>query len=234
MVSYRWAGVGIDRPYRSDQAGDDRDRLEETQELTRPPGGRDYPSQPLTNQEIERQNKVYRGELRWNGQDWVESEPYDHVQRHDRAERMVREVELQASTRELPDARDVLPNLRWAELDRRKLSEYSLNPGHPHNAGKAEGWRALGYDVDDPRARHEAAQDLRDLICDELLVRGKVALTRDTPFGPEHKILNGFIGPNGAHATLVTCWIVEDQGDRGFPRFTTAWVELHRDKETER
>lgn len=184
----------IDRPQEDDQPGDQRDRPAETRELTHPPGGRDYSAQPLTGLEIERQNRVYRGELRWNGRDWVESEPYDHVQRHDRAERMFREVELEASTRELPDAQDVLPNLHRAELDRRKFSEYSLKPDHPYNAGKAQGWRALGYDVDNPRARDEAAQDLHDLICDELLVRGKVAQTRDTPFGLEHRVLNGFIG----------------------------------------
>ena len=230
MVSCWCTGMGVDRPQRADQPGDDADWSAETWEMTRPSGGRDYVSQPPTGQEIERQNKIYRGELRWNGQDWVESEPYDHILRRDRAERMVREVRLYATTQELPDARDVLPNLRWAELDRRKFSEYSLNPGHPHNAGKAEGWRTLGYDVDDPRARQEAAQDLRDLICEELLLHGKVAQTRDTPFGPEHKVLNGFIGPNGTHATLVTCWIVEDQSDRGFPRLTTTWVELHREE----
>jgi hypothetical protein len=164
----------------------------------------------------------------------VESEPYDHVQRQDRAYRMTREVELPAHVRELPDARDVLPNLHWAEIDRRKFSEYSLKPDHPQNNGKAEGWRALGYDVDNPQARREAAQDLRDMIADELLRRGKVAETRDTPFGPTHKILNGFIGPNGKHATLVTCWLVADQGERGFPKLTTTWVQPHRDKETER
>lgn len=224
----------IDRPREENQPGDERDRLAETQELRPSQDRPDNPLQPPSGLGIEQQNKVYRGELRWNGQHWVESEPYDHVQRHDRAERMLRDVELRASAQELPDARDVLPNLHWTELDRRKFSEYSLNPGHPHNGGKAEGWRALGYDVDNPRARHEAAQDLRDLICDELLAHGKVAQTRDTPFGSEHKVLNGFIGPNGAHATLVTCWIVEDQDGRAFPRLTTAWVELHREKETER
>ena len=50
--------------------------------------------------------------------------------------------------RDLPDARDVLPNIELAELDERKLSDYSMNPEHPGNNGKAEGWRALGYDVD--------------------------------------------------------------------------------------
>jgi hypothetical protein len=226
--------MGIDRPHGDGHPGDSPDASAEMQEPRRPQLSRDYSYQPLTEREIERQNQVHRGELRWNGQDWGESEPYDHVQRHDRAERMTREVELPASARDLPGTRDILPNLNWAELDHRKFSEYSLNPDHPHNGGKAEGWRALGYDVDSSQARHEAAQDLRGIIRDELLVCGKVAETRDTPFGPMHKILNGFIGPNGRHATLVTCWLVEDQGDRGFPKLTTAWVQLHRDKETER
>jgi hypothetical protein len=150
-------GMGIDRPRGDDHPGDDRSA--ETRELWHSQGARDYASQPLTAQEIERQYKVYRGELRWDGQGWVESEPYDHVQRGDRAKRMTQEAEFPASARDLPDARDVLPNLRWAELDSRKFSEYSLNPGHPQNKGKAEGWRALGYDVDNPQARHEAAQE---------------------------------------------------------------------------
>ena len=226
--------MAIDRPQASDSPGDGLDRSAETRELDDGHIGRDYSAQPLTDREIGQQNKVYRGELRWNGQTWVESEPYAHVQRSDRAERMAREVELRGNARDLPDARDILPNLHRTEVDRRKFSEYSLNPDHPGNAGKAEGWRALGYDVDNPKARQEAAQDLREIIRDELLVRGKVAKTRDTPFGPMHTILNGFIGPNGKHATLVTCWLVADQGDRNFPTLTTAWVELHRGKETER
>lgn len=152
----------------------------------------------------------------------------------DRAERMSREVELPSSARDLPDAREIMPNLHLAELDRRKFSDYSLNPDHPHNGGKAEGWRALGYDVDNLQARHQAAQELREIICDELLTRGKVADTRDTPFGPMHKILNGFIGPNDKHATLVTCWLVEEQSGHSFPKLTTVWVQIHRDKETER
>ena len=147
---------------------------------------------------------------------------------------MTREVDLPARVRNLPDAREILPNLRLAEVDRRKFSEYSLNPGHPHNGGKAEGWRALGYDVDSPQARGDAARDLREIIRDELLARGKVAEARDTPFGPTYKVLSAFSGPNGRHATLVTCWLVESQPDRSYPKLTTVWVQLHRDKETPR
>jgi hypothetical protein len=59
--------------------------------------------------------------------------------RRERAEQISREVELPASVRDLPEAREILPNLHLTEIDRRKFSEYSLNPGHPHNNGKAEG-----------------------------------------------------------------------------------------------
>jgi hypothetical protein len=153
---------------------------------------------------------------------------------HERAEQISREVELPASTRDLPEARDILPNLHLVEVDRRKFSEYSLNPDHPQNNGKAEGWRALGYDVDSPQARNDAAQDLHEVIRDELLACGKVVETRDTKYGPTHRVLSPFIGPNGRHATLVTCWIVDSQPDHSHPKLTTAWVQPHRDKETPR
>lgn len=162
-----------------------------------------------------------------------EQHPRVHAgDRRERAEQISREVELPASVRDLPEAREILPNLHLVEVDKRKFSEYSLNPDHPHNNGKAEGWQALGYDVENPQARNDAAQDLHDMIRDELLARGKVVETRDTKYGPTYRVLNPFIGPNGRHATLVTCWIVESQPDHTHPKLTTAWVQPHRDKET--
>jgi filamentous hemagglutinin len=167
----------------------------------------------------------------------AESEQHPRVQaadRHERAEQTSREVELPASVRDLPEAREILPNLHSVEVDRRKFSEYSLNPDHPNNNGKAEGWRALGYDVDSPQARSDVAQDLHEVIRGELLACGKVVETRDTKYGPTYRVLSPFIGPNGRHATLVTCWIVESQPDNSHPKLTTAWVQPHRDKETPR
>ena len=152
--------------------------------------------------------------------------------RRERAEQISREVGLPASVRELPEAREILPNLHLVEVDKRKFSEYSLNPDHPNNNGKAEGWRALGYDVDSPQARSDAAQDLHEVIRDELLTCGKVVETRDTKYGPTYRVLNPFIGPNGTHATLVTCWIVESRSDPIHPKLTTVWVQPHQDKET--
>jgi len=152
----------------------------------------------------------------------------------DKAGRAARDAALPPGTRDLPDARDVLPNIQMAELDGRKLSDYSLNPEHPGNNGKAEGWRALGYDVDTPEGRRDAARELRGLICDELLERAKVAESRDTTYGPSHRVLSDLTGPNGRHANLVTCWLIEDRAGLSVPRLTTAWVQPHRVRETER
>jgi hypothetical protein len=158
----------------------------------------------------------------------------DRRQREDKAGKAARDDALPSGTRDLPDARDVLPNIQMAELDDRKLSDYSLNPEHPGNNGKAEGWRALGYDVDNLEGRRDAARELRGLICDELLARGKVAESRDTAYGPSHRVLSDLTGPNGRHANLVTCWLIEDRAGLSVPRLTTVWVQPHRVKETER
>jgi hypothetical protein len=155
----------------------------------------------------------------------------DQARREGRAGR---DAALPRSTRDLPDARDVMPNIQMAELDGRKLSDYSLNPEHPGNNGKAEGWRALGYDVDNPDGRRDAARELRGLICDELLARGKVAESRDTAYGPSHRVVSDLTGPNGRHANLVTCWLIEDCAGLSVPRLMTVWVQPHRVKETER
>lgn len=216
-----------------DRADDNRGEARETPEVVRQSYRRDSPAEPMTQRDIEVENKVYRGELRWRCDRWVESQPYDYVQREDRAKRMLDEVKLPGRVRELPDARDVIPNIGAAEIDRRKFNDYSMNPQHPGNGGKADGWRALGYQVDDPGARQDAAADLRDLISSHLLWNGKVEESRETPYGRHYKVLNGFIGTNDRHATLVTCWRVAEPGDSGRPQLVTTWVQPHRDKESD-
>ena len=156
----------------------------------------------------------------------------DDSQPIDTAWQPTRGADLPANAWDLPEARDVLPNLKLAEIDERKFSEYSLNPGNPQNRGKAEGWRELGYDVDDPRARQQAASELRDLTLGELLMNGKVAAARDDSYGYRLRVISGITGPNGRNATLVTCWRIEDRSGTSVPRLITNWVQPHRDKET--
>jgi uncharacterized protein DUF6883 len=221
----------VDGPSSGDDQPHGADRPHEGRELGESSHSRDYLTQPPTAAETEATRKAVRGEIRWNGSAWVEFEPYDHIKLRDRVDRMAADVELPDKVDELPNARDVMPNLHRVEIDKRKFSEYSLNPEHPQNGGKAEGWRALGYDVDDPAERQRAAQDMRDLIGQGLLGDGKVARTDPAPDGERHRVLNGFIGPNERHATLVTCWLVADEGERSHPRLTTTWVQPHKDTE---
>ena len=148
------------------------------------------------------------------------------------AQRPTRGADLPVNARELPNARDVLPNLERAEIDERKFSEYSMNPRHPDNKGKADGWRALGYDVDNLQARREAARELRDLTLEESLANGKVTEVRKDSYGPRPRVISGITGPNGKNATLVTCWLIEDRSGTAIPRLITTWVQPHRDKET--
>jgi hypothetical protein len=52
--------------------------------------------------------------------------------------------------------------------------------------------------------RAEDAAELRDLICLHLLPEGRVVAAKQTSDGDDYRVVNGFIGPNGRHGTLVT------------------------------
>jgi hypothetical protein len=68
----------------------------------------------------------------------------------------------------------------------------------------------------------------------ELLVSGRVEKIRDNGYGPSHTVLSGFTGPNGRHATVVSCWLIEDREGVSVPKLTTTWAQPHRDKESGR
>lgn len=223
----------IDRPGAGDRPGEGRDRPRETGNLRSPGHGLDT-ARMMTPDEVAREAKKYRGELRYDHdkREYVESEPYDWAKKQDRLDRM-RAVELPERVRDLPRARDVMPeDLRWnwAEIDKGKLFDYSMNAEHKDNRGKAEGWEKLGYDVRDREARRAAAWEVADLAgC--LLPGGHVKGTHETPHGTRYTVVNGFIGPNGRSANLVTGWFIEGERDRKYPRLVTVWVQPHRDKE---
>lgn len=225
--------MGIDRPRggsdRSPEGGE-RPRETNTNLWTPRPGW----GQPPTTESIERQKLITRGELRYNhntGQ-YEKSEPHDWVKKEDLVARM-REVELPKRIQDYPLAWDMLPadlHWNWADIDRRKFHEYSMNPEHADNRGKANGWEALGYNVRDPEARDEAAWEVVD-ITRMLLPYGHVESTRESDYGTKYAVVNGFIGPNDRTANLWTSWMVEGERDRKYPRLVTVWVQPHRNKE---
>lgn len=181
----------------------------------------DQPGSPERDARMDRYAALLRP-----GPDACRGVPDEHEKRVDRAERMEREVILPDRVRGCPRGWDVLPegSLLY-KVDHRKFSEYSLNPGHPDNNGKAAGWRAVGYNVDDPAARAEAAEDLAE-ICRMMAPRGWAVKIDETPSGRRHRVLSGFIGPNGAHGTLNSCWLVSGESTR----LATVWMQPHREK----
>lgn len=220
--------MGIDSPRGGrDRPAEDRPDRRPDNPVDRRLWARDI-TDPPTPAEVETERLRYRGELRWNGDRYETSEPYDWARRDDLKNRILKEVELPERTRELPAAGDVLPSA-FAEIDRRKLTSYSLNAEHPQNGGKAAGWATLGFQIDTPDKREDAAEDIIGMTR-VLLPHGKVDQVKETPFGNTYKVLNGYIGPNGQHGTLVSCWMIDGQGDQARPRMTTTWMQPHKDR----
>jgi hypothetical protein len=117
-------------------------------------------------------------------------------------------------------------NVDRAQVDPRKLADYSMNPDHPQNNGKARAWATVGYDVTNMAQRREDGAQLGQLISRDLLPDGRVALVRSTPDGDHYRVVNGFTGPNGRPGTLVTCWRLPP-GELAEPRLLTAWLAVH-------
>jgi hypothetical protein len=182
-----------------------------------------------TKHEIELANKVLRGELRWDGQEWVESEPSEFAKRHDYVERVLREVNLSKTrdSHDWPRAGDVLTNVRWAEIDRRKLFDYSMNREHPQNRDKWQGWHELGWDVSTRERRIEQSFDIRNKVHD-LLPESRIELQRTTLWGVDYRVWSGLIGPNDRHATLITGW--REQFGQRSPRLVTIFLKVHREQ----
>jgi len=118
-----------------------------------------------------------------------------------------------------------LPNYTLAIIDPAKFTEYSMNPHHPENQGKAAGFKQLGYDVDTYEGRIFAMQhvvvQLRAKLKDSPAI-----ISRKTFYGPRYEARTEIIGPNGRTGTLVTLW----QYDIGtlVPRLLTNWLEIHQ------
>lgn len=94
-VKMATVGAGELGRYGVDRADGDPDDARAARELTRHPYPRDFAVvRPPTQWDIELQTKIFRGEVRWDGDCWVESQAHDYVQREDRARRMKGEVTL--------------------------------------------------------------------------------------------------------------------------------------------
>lgn len=106
-----------------------------------------------------------------------------------------------------------LPNAEMAVVEREKITDYLLDPGHPDNGGKATFFMALGYNRD-------RWSLLADALC-RLAMTTEVAKRMETAHGIKY-VLDGIIGSSGGKPVGVrTIWIVDRGLDR--PRLVTAY-----------
>jgi HAMP domain-containing protein len=121
---------------------------------------------------------------------------------------------------------DPLPNAVNAEIDRRKFTEYSMNPNNPNNQDKWMAFAALGYDLRTAPDRAIAAQaiiaPLRQAILTAPALPGKIS-----PHGLRFKVATEIQGLNGRLGRLVTVWQIDQ--NREVPRLVTNWLEVYQD-----
>jgi hypothetical protein len=106
-----------------------------------------------------------------------------------------------------------LPNPAKAVVEREKVADYLLNPGHRFGASKARFFTHFGFRVE---AWEQLAQALRR--------HGQtrdVTKTRETGFGPRYEVEGKLDCPNGRRPRVRTVW----QMDEGAvaPRLITAY-----------
>lgn len=120
---------------------------------------------------------------------------------------------------------DPLPNVDKAEFDKAKFEQYSLNPDHPDNNGKWQGFEQLGYDVHSEAGRRAGAEDVSRQLREELPT-SPATRDRETSYGQRYEVRSDITGPNGGDGTLVSVWQVDNGCDN--PRMITNWAEVHR------
>lgn len=220
--------MGIDRPHGGSDRPSEVDRPRETT-LWSPRPGWDY-SRPLAHPEFTGNNRIAKGYSLETARSRLDNQ---HGKEYLLAE--MRQVELPQKVRDLPHASDVLPGgLERRKPAREKFDGYSMNPDHRDRDGnltsKHLGWEAIGFNVHDPGERGKAADYMTDLL-PSLILHGRVEAVRENPYGTRYTFLNGFIGPNGKHATIASSWILEEKDGCEGLRMTTVHARPHREKE---
>ncbi|MEA5510610.1 hypothetical protein VB715_12625 [Crocosphaera sp. UHCC 0190] len=118
---------------------------------------------------------------------------------------------------------DPLPMARYAEIDPRKFTEYSMNPSNPNNQGKSKAFQALGYNIDSPQSRQIAVQLIINQIRSELEQISAI-LDEPSPYGTRFTVIISITGLNNRKGKLVTKWQIDN--NQTIPRLITNWLEV--------
>jgi hypothetical protein len=94
-----------------------------------------------------------------------------------------------------------VPNADKARIERRKISEYLLNPGHKRGGTKARLLLSFGYKRIEP-GRLESDLRAQHLVLD-------VAAARMTEFGERFEIWGPILTPGGRRVTCRSIWQID-------------------------
>jgi hypothetical protein len=100
-------------------------------------------------------------------------------------------------------------------VEREKITEYLLNPGHPENGGKARFFAALGFQRGDWATLGAAFRSLA--------LGSSVVKRLDSAHGEKYVVDGQIESPSGRMLWVRTVWIV-DRG-RDAPRLVTAYPQ---------
>ena len=106
-----------------------------------------------------------------------------------------------------------LPNAHLAIVEREKVADYLLNPGHRFGASKARFFAAFGFHLDD-----------WETLARALLEHGRqyeVSTKNDTGFGPRYEVDGPLNTPDRRSPRVRTVWQL-DHGQVA-PRLITAY-----------
>ena len=110
-----------------------------------------------------------------------------------------------------------LSNADRAVVAIEKLTQYCLNPEHPHGGSKARVFRALlGLTI-------EHAETLRTALLEAAKMSEAIPKLEDKS-GKRYEVVFTMQGPNGNHAEVTSGWIIDKRED--FPRLTTCYIRL--------
>ncbi|MDJ0658862.1 MAG: hypothetical protein QNJ42_05165 [Crocosphaera sp.] len=116
-----------------------------------------------------------------------------------------------------------LPMAKYAEIDPRKFTEYSMNPSNPNNQGKWKAFEALGYNIDSFQNRHIAVESIIHQIRSQL-EHTPAIFNEPSPYGNRFTVIISITGLNNREGKLVTKWQIDN--NQTIPRLITNWLQV--------
>ncbi len=116
-----------------------------------------------------------------------------------------------------------LPRAKYAEIDPRKFTEYSMNPSNPNNQGKWKAFQAIGYNIYTPKNREIATESILNQIRSQL-EHSPAILDDPSPYGSRFTVIITIIGFNNREGQLITKWQIDN--DKTVPRLITNWLQV--------